>query len=305
MSLVDFSAVEYEVLAWLNFLKQGSEHGVKLFDIDVKTGEVKIVADPPMKLELSELVKVLEKLESRGLVKSFFEKKIALCSRCGKGIFQTHLNCVSCGSENIDKVMVYVHNCGASIPETLLASVKTCPKCGDVLEKKDFVASHGRFVCNNCGEVFEHPEVLAECVSCGYSSKATENVYLTLRRYMVTDSGALLVEVRSPLRVLLRNLLEQGFKVSENVSLRGVSGASHQVSLVAARLDETRIYEVGYFVDAETLLRFAVKRLDVEKTSIPGALGRVRWIMAGVEFAEPALKTAETFGVEVEVVKVD
>ncbi|MEM0349992.1 MAG: hypothetical protein QW074_06115 [Candidatus Caldarchaeum sp.] len=304
MSLIDFSAEEYEVLSWLSHLMQGSEKGVKIFEVDAKTGEVKLVADPPMKLDRSSLFKILDRLESRGLVKSVFEKKIATCVRCGKGLFQPHLNCPACSSEDIEKVIVHVHNCGASIPETLLSSVKTCPKCGDVLERKDFVNSHGRFVCNSCGEVFEHPEVVSECVSCGFSAKASDMVYLTLRRYTPTESGSLLLEVRSPLRVLLRKLLEEGFKVSENVSLRGVSGATHQISLLAVRVEETRVYEVGYFVDAETLLRFAVKRLDVEKTSIPGALGRIRWIMAGVEFAEAALKTAETFGVEVEVVKV-
>ncbi|MCS6785019.1 MAG: hypothetical protein NZ581_07495, partial [Candidatus Caldarchaeum sp.] len=220
-------------------------------------------------------------------------------------LFQPHLTCPACGSENTEKVRVFVHSCGANISQHLLPILANCPKCSERLESKDFVGENIRFVCNECATVFEKPESKAECVSCGTTKDVSELSFTILKKYSLTENGAILLEARDPSRFLIKKLLEEGFKVSENLVVRGVSGTNHVLSIVAVSLGESRVYEVGYFVDAETLLRFAVKRLDIEKTSIPGAVGKIRWIVAAVEFAEPARKTAETFGIEIEEVKLD
>ncbi|MEM0383509.1 MAG: hypothetical protein QXJ73_05310 [Candidatus Caldarchaeum sp.] len=303
MSLADFTGEEYLVLSWLQSIVENPKNFVRIVDIDIRTGEVMVLHDPPSVMSLGRLFETLDKLERRGLVKSDFERKLAKCVKCSKTIFQPHLTCPECGGEDVEKVVVFLHSCGANLSEHILSETKNCPKCGDLLNLNELTESRARFACNRCGAIFDKPELRAECLSCGDVRNVVDLVFEDYRKYMITEGGLLFLEARNPLRVLVKKLLEAGYRVSEKVELRGISGTTHQVDLLAISLNETRVYDVRYYVDAETLLRFAVKRLDVEKTQIPGALGKVRWIMASVEVAEAAVKTAETFGIEVEVVR--
>ncbi|MCS7110077.1 MAG: hypothetical protein NZ956_01220 [Candidatus Caldarchaeum sp.] len=305
MYLTEFTADEYLVLSWLQNIQQNQKNPVQVVDIDVKTAQIRPIQDYPRNIDAERLFEIFARLENKGLVKSFFDKKVALCTKCGKTLFQPHLTCPACGSENLEKVRVFVHSCGANISEHLLPTLATCPKCSERIESKHFVGENIRFFCNECATVFEKPESKAECVSCGTLKDVSELSFSVLKKYALTENGAILLEARDPSRFLMKKLLEEGFKVSENLVVKGVSGTNHVLNIVAVSLGESRVYDVGYFVDAETLLRFAVKRLDIEKTSIPGALGKIRWVVAAVEFAEQARKTAETFGIEIEVVKVD
>lgn len=303
MSLFDITAEDYIVLSWLLNIQTNPKDFVRVVDIDLRSGEVGFVYEPPPNLNLGELFRVLARLEERGLVKSSLDRKLSKCVKCGRTLFQVHLNCVGCGGEEIVVVKVFQHSCGANLTDQLISKVNSCPKCGDWLRPPELAYTGLRFTCNSCGAVFEEPEVRTECLSCGEVRPATELVFVEYRRYKLTDSAYLILEARSPLRLLVKRLLEEGFHVYEKIQLKGISGASHSVDVLAVGFSETRVYDVGYFVDAETLLRFAMKRLDVEKTEIPGAIGKVRWIMAAVEIAEPARKTAETFGIEMELIK--
>jgi ABC-type hemin transport system substrate-binding protein len=45
-----------------------------------------------------------------------------------------------------------------------------------------------------------------------------------------------------------------------------------------------------------------LKRLDIEKTSVEGVVGSVRWVAAGLEVDEKAEQIAKTFGVDLELI---
>lgn len=305
MSLFDITAEDYVVLSWLYNIQSNPKDFVRVVDVDLRTGEVSFAHEPPPNLGLTGLFKVLSRLEERGLVKSLLDRKMSKCGKCGRTLFQIHLNCVVCGGEEISVVKVFQHSCGANLTDHLVSKISSCPKCGDGLKTSDLSYSGLRFACDSCGSVFENPVTRTECLACGELRPATELVFENYRKYKLTDSGYLILEARSPQRLLVKKLLEEGFHVYEKVQLKGISGAQHSVDVLAVGLSETRVYQLSYFVDADVLLKFAVKRLDVEKTQIPGAVGKVRWIMAGVEFAEQARKTSETFGLELEMVKFD
>lgn len=304
MSVSDFTAEEYMVLSWLISNVKNLKTHLSLVDVDLNSGVVKLIHDSPPNFEVDKIFTILSGLEKKGLVSGVFDKKVARCVACGKTVFQPHLNCPSCNSENVEKAVIYVHSCGANITEHLLKSLVACPKCGESINPKNFVAEQARFVCNDCGSVFEKPDTSAQCISCGTVKKVSELNYITYKKYVPTEKGSLLVESKSPSRILMKKLLDEGFKVSEKVVLKGISGATHVVDMLAITLAETRVYDVKFYADSEELLRFAVKRFDVEKTTIPGALGRVRWLMAAVEFEESCRRTAETFGIEIEEIKI-
>jgi ABC-type hemin transport system substrate-binding protein len=59
---------------------------------------------------------------------------------------------------------------------------------------------------------------------------------------------------------------------------------------------------VFYRVSPTELLNSALKRLDIEKTSVEGVVGSVRWVAAGLEVDEKAEQVAKTFGVDLELI---
>ncbi|MEM2035837.1 MAG: hypothetical protein QXL42_06845, partial [Candidatus Caldarchaeum sp.] len=86
MSLADFTGEEYLVLSWLQSIVENPKNFVRIVDIDIRTGEVMVLHDPPSVMSLGRLFETLDKLERRGLVKSDFERKLAKCVKCSKTI---------------------------------------------------------------------------------------------------------------------------------------------------------------------------------------------------------------------------
>ncbi len=295
------SAEDFRILLWVaDVCKDGNP--CRLFEVTVPGGDVRPVAGYPEGLGVEDLFKKLDALVERGFLESVFDRKLLHCPKCGKTSLTPHTACSSCSSEDIQRSAVYIHSCGASIPETALSRLTSCPKCKDALDKSLFTVVEYRFLCNNCGNLFYEPRALVECLTCGWVDDVKNSDQLVLRKYSLTAEGRGLLESLDPAKQLVRKLIAGGFDVREKVRVMGLSGTAHIMDVVAVKRDrsETRLYTVFYRLTASDLMASTVKRLDIEKTAIEGAAGRVRWVVAGVEVDDSALRVAQTFGVEVE-----
>jgi uncharacterized OB-fold protein len=301
LSSPSISAEDFRILRWVaDVCRDGNP--CRLFEVSSTTGEVRPVAGYPEGLGVEDLFRKLDALVERGLLSSTFDRKLLHCPQCGKTGLAPHTSCPSCGSEDIQRSAVFVHSCGASIPETALSRLTSCPKCKDALERSLFSVVEYRFLCNNCGNLFYDPRTMVECLFCGWADDVKNAGQLVLRKYSITGEARGLLESLDPVKQLVRKLIAGGFDVREKVKVMGLSGTAHVMDVVAVKRDrsETRLYTVFYRLTASDLMASTVKRLDIEKTAIEGAAGRVRWVVAGVEVEDAALRVAQTFGIEVE-----
>jgi ribosomal protein S27AE len=251
---------------------------------------------------VEELVERLDRLVEAGYLRAEFDAKVLTCGGCGSRWILPRTACPSCGSEDVAKSPVYRHGCGALIPEATVKRLASCPKCGEGLAGAQALES--RFVCGGCATVFEDPVVKVACYVCGWNDLAKNASQLVLRKYGLTAEGLGMLLSADPVRRLARRLVSEGYAVRQGVKAQGVSGNEYTLDLVAVKQDgsETRVYMVFYRVGPAELVNSAAKRLDIEKTSIEGVSGRVRWLVAGLEIDPKVEQVADTFGIEVEAV---
>jgi len=255
-------------------------------------------------ITVDELIEMLDALVDKGLLISSFHKKIIRCVKCGSFSLRSSTVCVKCRSEDLFKTAVYTHSCGATFPEQLVKTMKACPKCREDIVTGSFTAVDSRFVCNVCGEILADPACFVECLACGWVDNVKNAGYLIIKRYGVTKLGHDALESSDPAKQLARKLVGDGFVVGERVEVKGLSGATHVLDIVASNSEtnETRVYGVIHKITPLDIVAFAVKKMDVEKTRIPGAVGRLRWVLAGFELDDESKNVAQSFGVEVELI---
>jgi ribosomal protein S27AE/Zn finger protein HypA/HybF involved in hydrogenase expression len=292
-----------EELGLLNTIKNaaGEDGLAKVFDVN-DAGVVVPVIPVGEEVSAEGLMERLEGLVEKGMLRKEFESKILKCARCGGRKLMPKTACPSCGSENISKSPVYLHGCGALIPDVAVGKLTSCPKCGEGLGALNVMDY--RFICGNCGAVFEEPRSNVRCVSCGWQGHVKNAGQIVLMKYGLTEEGLSVLLSTDPLKMLVRKLVLNGYVVRLGVKVRGISGAEYVLDLVAVKGDrsETRIYMVFYRVSPSELLNSALKRLDIEKTSVEGVVGSVRWVAAGLEVDEKAEQVAKTFGVDLELI---
>ena len=292
-----------EDLSLLNTIKnRAGENGyAKVFDVNDE-GKLVTIVEVGEGVSSEELVKRLDLLVERGLLKSAFDSKILICGRCGSKRLRPKTSCTACLSEDIVKSPVYLHGCGALIPDIAVSRLTSCPKCGESISQLKVLDY--RFYCRACSAIFEEPRTFLECLGCGWSDHVKNADQIILNKYMLTEGGLGILVSADPLKRLVRKLVFEGYSVRPAVRVRGISGAEYVLDAVAVKRDgsETVIYMVFYKVSAVELVNSAVKRLDVEKTAVEGVVGRVRWVAAGLEIDPRAEQVAKTFGVELELI---
>ena len=279
----------------------GEDGYARVFDVDDAGNLVSVIAG--MRLPAKVLLEKLEKLVGMGMLKAEFESKVLICGKCGGKSLIPKTACPSCGSENIVRKAVYVHGCGAVIPETSVGGFAYCPKCGEGLEALEIFEY--RFICNKCFHIFEEPLSIVACLSCGWQDRIKNAGQVVLMRYALTDEGLGVLTSNDPLSLLARRLVLNGYEVRTKVKVRGIGGTEHILDLVATKEDrsETRIYVVFYKVGPDELLNSAARMIDVDVETVDGVVGRVRWVTAGLEVDERAERLARSFGIELELIR--
>ncbi len=292
-----------EELALLNIIKDmaGLNGLAKIFEVNAE-GAIVAPIDVSKGLSAEDLMERLDMLVDKGLLRSEFDAKILTCRRCRSRQIMPKTACLLCGSEDIVKSTVYVHKCGALIPEVAVGRLGSCPKCGGDLGSVQG-PEHG-FVCNACNSALERLRVLVECLSCGWSDVIENTGQVILKRYGMTEEGLSILLSAEPVKKLVRRLVSEGFTVIQDVKVRGISGVEYVLDIVAVNIAkyESKIYFVFKRVGFVELLDMAVKKLDIGKNSIEKIVGNIRWVAAGPEVEPGTEQVAKTFSIEVELI---
>jgi|GEM_PF-1100717 len=292
-----------EELALLNKIRNAAgENGlVKVFDVNAE-GAIVALIEVGEDSSAEELMEKLDMLVDKRLLRSEFDAKILTCRGCGGRKLMPKTACPLCGSEDIVKSAVYVHRCGALIPEVGVGRLVSCPKCGGDLGSAEG-PEHG-FVCNACGATSKWLRVLVECLSCGWSDVVENAGQIVLRRYGLTEESLSILVSADPVKKLVRRLVSKGYTVLCGVRIRGISGAEYTLDLIAVNTTDlvSKIYIVFEKVGLAELMDIAVKKLDIDKNSINGVVGNIRWVAAAPAIEPGAEKVAKTFSVDVELI---
>jgi len=184
-----------------------------------------------------ESVRILSDLASLKILSEKMLFLSVICPRCHSTNIAIVYRCPRCGSIAIRKDLLMEHiPCGyigfkSSFEEKGLG---VCPRCGKTIS--DDVRIVGVwFVCLSCSSRFPEPGHNLFCRVCGDFFTVKDSSMEFVVEYNVSE------EVLSTLRKLIfpsriKAILEEvGFKVEENVALKGKSGVVHTFDLVVKK----------------------------------------------------------------------
>ncbi len=171
------------------------------------------------------------------LTKKFYES-VSACPNC-EGINLTmHSRCPKCKSHNIQKTGLTEHiPCGYIDQRDKYANDR-CPKCGEILSEGQYRNMGRWYICQECGDKFENPEVDLICHSCNRNFLLKEAHLRDIPKF--TLNPARIKEIRqnvASLEDIRRLLASLGFKIQmPGLAIGEKSGMQHHFSLIAKRM---------------------------------------------------------------------
>ena len=149
-----------------------------------------------------------------------------------------------------------------------------CPQCGDDLGHAHNSETHHEslkeigfsFECEKSGHRFEKPLVLHFCPDCGSMFDYKTARYVALYAYSMTEQAESLLResmnLEKKLEPLTNLLKSEGFEVSYNVDVDGVSGSRHNFDVAAKRNEAVILFDYG-LGDANKLVLLLGKKMDL------------------------------------------
>ena len=202
-----------------------------VFDENVSPGEAE---------ELLERLYHLEILE-----KSFFDT-VSACPVCGSTSITLHYRCPKCASRHIVKTGLTEHVPCGNIEERDKYDrghlLPACPKCGATLVEGEYRDMGLWYICRECGEKFEHPNLDMICRKCDDQFTIQTAMVREISKYTLDPSKE--QEIRqnvTSLESVSELLTGLGFSVEMPASAIGEkSGIQHNFSLIAKKKFEDR-----------------------------------------------------------------
>jgi hypothetical protein len=186
--------------------------------------------------------------------------------------------CPSCDSEQIIRGQLIEHfHCGhIGLEEEFNSGLKqVCPKCHRELKLigTDYRKPGARYVCNSCHGVFAAPTIKCRDLKTGEVYSLEELRYVNLYSYRLNEAKRKRLEFEfEPKKQLIDCLKRRGYHVQESVKVRGRSGATHTIDLLASIDDPITRHSVAIGilaasndeieVDIDTLFSFDSKIYD-------------------------------------------
>jgi len=193
--------------------------------------------------EAEELLERLNHLEI--LEKNFFDT-VSACPVCGSISITLHYRCPKCTSRHVVRTGLTEHIPCGNIDERDKYNrgnfVFACPKCGARLVEGEYRDMGLWYICRECGEKFEHPNLDLICRKCDNQFTIQTAIVREISKYALNPSRE--HEVRQNVTSLesINGLLtELGFSVEMPASAIGEkSGIQHNFSLIAKKNFEDR-----------------------------------------------------------------
>ena len=103
--------------------------------------------------------KFLERLTRLDILKKSFFDTVSTCPKCESTAMTLHYHCPKCKSHNLVKTSLTEHiPCGFIIEREKYVHGK-CPRCKDLLIENQYRNMGRWYVCRECNEKFEHPQL--------------------------------------------------------------------------------------------------------------------------------------------------
>ncbi|WP_150466659.1 hypothetical protein [Francisella sp. SYW-9] len=148
-------------------------------------------------------------IKSKNFVKSFF-----CCSSCHSARALFSERCPDCKSENILLAdFLHCYTCGNIAPERefMLDDELVCSQCKTKLKHigHDYDRPLESYSCNDCGSIFVEPEVITECLDCGFKTLTEKMIKQRVSNYDLTKKAHHFIKM---------NLLEYSMSIFDDVN---------------------------------------------------------------------------------------
>lgn len=253
-----------------SLLKKGKT-GEILPSYDPASGFIYKTIEPALEEVSHEKAKeFLERLTRLDILKKSFYDTIAACPHCNSTIMTLHYKCPKCKSHNIVKTSLTEHIPCGLITERENFFAGKCPRCGEHITQ-DQCRSMGRwYICTECSEKFEHPQLEILCRKCNRSFTIEESKILEIPKYSLN------IERRNEIRQnvaslenITKLLQDFNFKVeTPGIAIGQKSGMQHHFSMMARKYvqDQEIVVAIDHAVD-ETEVQSHPLILFIHKTS--------------------------------------
>jgi uncharacterized OB-fold protein len=244
-------------------------------DFTTELGFIYPIIEQSVSAKGTEVLEILKSLTDKSILKGSFFDRLLRCPRCQSINLRPSTHCPKCSSGDIVRGRILEHvACGyVGVEDEFAAKGKyTCPRCK--LELRTIGADYrSRGVlrkCRDCGEIFNVPLLKWRCLKCSSLTNEDEIEEVNIYAYTLDESKRNWLEFELQPKVqFLEFLKRHGYEVTENATIKGRSGAEHNIDILATRDDGVIVHNVAIGIEIardkielDRILDFDVKAFD-------------------------------------------
>ena len=208
-----------------------------------------------LKVKGREAVSILESLIDKGILRREFFDRLLRCPQCQSLNLRPSTHCPKCGSANIVRGRVLEHFACKYVgieDEFISKGRYICPKCKVELHAIDTdYRSLGLLrKCYDCGEIFNIPSIKWRCLKCSSLFAEDKVNEVNIYSYSLDETKRSWLEFElKPKSQLIEFLKQHGYEIKENATVKGRSGAEHDIDILATRDDGVLTHNVAIGIE--------------------------------------------------------
>jgi predicted RNA-binding Zn-ribbon protein involved in translation (DUF1610 family) len=221
------------------------------FDFDSDLGFKYPAAEKLVNAKGKEAVSILESLTGDGILNRVFFDRLLRCPQCQSINLRPTTHCARCGSGNIVRGRILEHLvCKyTGLEDDFISKGKyVCPSCYQVLvsTESNYRSLGLLYKCRECDNIFNLPQLKWKCLKCSSITAEDKVTDITIYSYTFNETKRSWLEFELKPKLQLIDFLKQrGYEVSENATIKGRSGAEHNIDILATRDDGIIDYTVA------------------------------------------------------------
>ena len=220
-------------------------------DLSSELGFTYPAAEQLLGVKGEEAVSILESLVDEGILERSFFDRLLRCPQCQSVNIRPTTHCPKCGSGNVTRGRILEHFiCKyAGLEDEFVSKGKyICPKCKQELRVigSDYQSLGVLRKCHDCGEIFSLPLIQWRCVKCSSLTAEDKITEVEIYSYRLDEAKRSWLEFElKPKSQLIEFLKQHGYEVVENATMKGRSGAEHNIDMLATRDDGIITYSIA------------------------------------------------------------
>ena len=209
------------------------------------------IVEKVLEVKDREVVPILESLVNEGMLEKKFFDRLLRCPQCQSINLRPILHCPKCGSGNVTRGRIMEHvvcNFMGLEDEFVIGGKFMCPKCHQVLKPtdNDYHSLGVLYKCHDCMEVISMPHIKWHCLKCFTITAEDKIIRTDIYQYWLNEAKRSLLEFElKPKPQLIKFLKQRGYKVVNNATVKGRSGAAHSIDLLATKDDGIITYTIA------------------------------------------------------------